>query len=216
MKNSLINPSKFAKHFFPNYLIWNFPNEVNSVFLTFDDGPTEELTVKILNILGEKKIKATFFIVGENIEKKPELYKQIINSGHEVGNHTHNHLKGWKSETISYFRNVLKASKQIDSALFRPPYGKITLRQAKYLKNRFDIIMWSVLTYDFDKTVSPEECLLLSMEVKPGNIVVFHDNVKSADNLLYALPRFIDFCLSKGYVFKTISEGLNKKEEVLF
>lgn len=212
----MINPSKFAKHFLPNYLIWDFPNEVNSVFLTFDDGPTQELTVKILDILQQKKVKATFFIVGENIQKHPDLFNQIINQGHEVGNHTYNHLKGWKSETIGYFRNVLKASKLIDSKLFRPPYGKITLRQAKYIKNRFDIIMWSILTYDFDKSVSPEDCLLLSMDVKPGNIVVFHDNIKSEDNLLYALPRFIDYCFSKGYKFKTISEGFPKKEEVLF
>ncbi len=209
MKPLLAGSSKYAKYFLPNYFIWKLSPIDNAIYLTFDDGPTQELTQKILNILTEKNIKASFFIVGENIIKQPELYQQIINAGHEVGNHTYNHLKGWDSSTISYLKNVLKASKLIKTKLFRPPYGKTSLGQANCLKKRFKIIMWSILTYDFDKNVSPEECLSLSLEVKPGNIVVFHDNIKSQKNLLYALPLFIDFCQSKGYIFKTISEGLN-------
>lgn len=209
MKPTLAGSSKIAKYFLPDYFIWELSPNDNAVYLTFDDGPTPELTNQILEILSIKKVKATFFIVGENVQKHPKLFQKIIDNNHCVGNHTFNHLKGWDSSNISYLKNILKASNYIPSNLFRPPYGKLSLNQAKSLTSRFKIIMWSILSYDYDKTVTAEECLSLSLDVKPGDIVVFHDNVKSSKNMLYSLPKFIDFCLAKGYHFKTINEGLS-------
>lgn len=209
MKPILAGKTKIAQFFFPDYIIWELSKKDKAIYLTFDDGPTPELTHQILNILTTKKVKATFFVVGENAQKHPKPIQDIVSNGHDIGNHTFNHLNGWNSSLLYYLKNVLKAQKVIKSDLFRPPYGKISFNQAKALKNRFNIIMWSILSYDFDKKISPDECLAMSLEAKPGNIVVFHDNIKSSENMLYALPKFIDFCLSKGYCFKTISEGLN-------
>ena len=195
---------KWASHILPSYYLWNVENKNNEIYLTFDDGPTLELTEKILEILSKKNVLATFFLVGNNVDKHPKLYDLIIENGHSIGNHTHNHLKGWKTPTNLYVQNVVKASRIIDSNLFRPPYGKMTLRQGHRLKSQFKIIMWSLLTKDYDNSISPEYCLSRAKKVKSGDIIVFHDNVKASKNMLYALPLFIDFALEKGFVFKKL------------
>lgn len=196
---------RFVKHLLPNYY-WCIPNDKKEIFLSFDDGPTSELTEIILNILSKKNVKATFFLVGENVLKYPDLYNSILKEGHRVGNHTFNHLKGWETSNNEYVENVIKASDCIHSNLFRPPYGKISPRQGKLLKSQYKIIMWSVLTRDYDKKTSPEECLSRANRVKSGDIIVFHDHIKAQKNMLYALPRFIDFAQEKGFVFKTLPE----------
>ena len=195
---------KIAKTLSPSHLIWEGDKTNKAIYLTFDDGPTPQLCEKILEILEEKNIKANFFLVGENVKKHPELFQKIIAQGHGIGNHTYNHLKGWKSNWFNYTKNTLKASQLIDSNLFRPPYGKIKASQIRVLKKRFCIVMWSVLTYDIDKTVSKEKCLKNALKAKPGSIVVFHDNIKAAENMLYALPKFINHYLEKGYKFKVL------------
>ena len=194
----------WASYVLPNYYIWRMPCDKKQVFLTFDDGPTPELTEKILDILTEKNVHATFFSVGHNVFKYPYLYKLIIEKGHAVGNHTYHHLKGWSTSVDLYVENVKKASSVINSKLFRPPYGKITFSQARILKSDYNIIMWSLLTKDYDINLSPENCLNRAKKLKKGDIVVFHDNVKASKNMLYALPLFIDFALEKGFEFKKL------------
>ena len=154
-------------------------------------------------MLEEYNAKATFFCVGDNIRKYPETYREIIRRGHQTGNHTYHHLNGWKTENTTYFNDIEKAKKLIKSDLFRPPYGKISPLQIKKLKQQFRIIMWSVLTYDFSKKLSPEQCLNNALTgLKPGSIVVFHDSEKSADNMFYALPGFLKQCRKKGLTVK--------------
>lgn len=205
MKLDRLNIYRFVRHLFPTYY-WCFPNDKKEIYLSFDDGPTPELTKIILNILAKKNVKATFFLVGENVLKYPDLYNSIIEEGHRVGNHSFNHLKGWETPKNEYVENVKKASEYIYSNLFRPPYGKISYKQGKHLKLDYTIIMWSILTRDYDKKISPEDCLYRANKVKSGDIIVFHDHLKAQENMLYALPKFIDFAHKKGFVFKTIPE----------
>lgn len=197
---------RFARHLSPDNYYWCIPNDKNEIYLSFDDGPSLELTEIILNILAKKNVKATFFLVGENVVKYSNLYNSILIEGHRLGNHTFNHLKGWKTSKKEYVENVVKASDYIHSNLFRPPYGKILFSQGKLLKSKYKIIMWSVLTRDYNRMVLPEECLSRAMKVKTGDIIVFHDHIKAQKNMLYALPRFIDFAQEKGFVFKTLPE----------
>ena len=204
MKQTFDGLLKWAGLILPNYYQWKIDNENNEIYLTFDDGPTPELTEIIIEILAKKNVKATFFLVGNNVDKHPKLYDLILENNHSVGNHTYNHLKGWKTPTNVYIQNIDKAKKIIDSHLFRPPYGKMTLRQGHRIQSHFKIIMWTLLTKDYDSSISPEECLSRAKKVKSGDIVVFHDNVKSSKNMLYALPLFIDYALEKGFVFKKL------------
>lgn len=189
-------------------LIWKLPNTENRLFLTFDDGPIPHLTMEILKILSDFEVKASFFCVGENIQKHPELYERIIADGHEIGNHSYNHLSGWKTPVPLYVENVEKAAAVIPSKLFRPPYGQIKYDQIKLLKSQYQIIMWSILSGDFDPKLSPEECLFNVLQSKSGDIVVFHDNIKAKEKVLFALPRFLDHFLKKGFQFTRLSEQL--------
>ncbi len=198
----MVTVPKIIRAFYPD-LIWQ-KNE-QGIFLTFDDGPHPGITPAVLKILKDSDVKATFFCVGDNVKKYPDIYKNIIDEGHKTGNHTFNHLNGWKTPTEPYIDNVLKADNLIDSKLFRPPYGKIKRSQIKELKKDFDIIMWSVLTYDFSKKTSPEKCFKNSLKgLKDGSIIVFHDNIKADKNLFYALPRFIKAAKEQGFEFKTL------------
>ena len=191
------------KTIFPSNLIWDIHTEDKIIYLTIDDGPTPDLTPAILNILKEFNAQATFFCVGENIKKHPFLYSEILNAGHTAGNHTFNHLNGWKTATADYINNVGQCKQLVAGDLFRPPYGRISFSQNQALRKDFRIVMWSVLSGDFDQKVSKEKCLgNVIKHAKQGSIVVFHDHIKAARNLLYALPGFLEEFEKKGYRFE--------------
>jgi peptidoglycan/xylan/chitin deacetylase (PgdA/CDA1 family) len=184
----------------PSSLLWQVKTGEKKVFLTFDDGPIPGLTDQILTILSHYSAKATFFCVGENVVKYPEIYTRIIDQGHSTGNHTYHHLKGWSTDYNEYLEDIREAGKYIDSVLFRPPYGLMTYRQAKMLAMDYRVVMWSVLTRDFDLSVSREECLQTATQgIRPGAIIVFHDNHKAREKVLYALPRFLEEIERQGY-----------------
>ena len=186
-------------------LLWQMPSDGNSLYLTFDDGPDPATTPSILKILKAFGIKASFFCVGENVEDHPELYEQILTNGHVVGNHSYNHLKGWEYNTAQYLENVHKCSKLVRSKLFRPPYGKMKAAQRKALVKDYDVIMWTVLSRDYDKKVSKETCLEKSWKyTRPGAIVLFHDHQKSIEKVEWVLPRYIERVMENGYEFEVL------------
>lgn len=195
------------KKIFPNY-VWDIPNNENKVYLTFDDGPTPEITEWTLNQLQQHNAKATFFCIGDNIRKYPEIFNKVIASGNSIGNHTFNHLNGWKTETSDYIENTKLCTTEISKLktknyqLFRPPYGKIKPSQSKPLRKLgYKIIMWDIISYDFDSTITPEKCLQNVLKnVKSGSIIVFHDSKKAFNNLEYSLPRILEFLNEKGFV----------------
>ena len=186
--------------------IWNIPQKKNVVHLTFDDGPTLLATEWILKTLADYNAKATFFCVGNNVEKNPELYQKILDNGHAVGNHTHTHRDLYRTKTDNYIGDIDKAAMFIDSKLFRPPYGKITYRTAKRLFAKgFKIVLWSVLSYDFDNSLSAEKVLQKCIKhTKPGAILVFHDNVKAFDTLQAVLPVYLNYFKQQNYSFEAI------------
>jgi len=195
---------KLVQWMFPQR-VWAFHASEKEVYLTFDDGPIPEITPWVLDELKKNNAKATFFCIGDNIQKYPEIFKRILSEGHSVGNHTFNHLNGWKTSTSAYLENVIKAENsmrknselriQNSELFFRPPYGKITSKQAKILlKKGFKIIMWNVLSYDYDANVSEEKCLQNVLKnMKSGSIIVFHDSKKAEKNLRYVLPKVLEF-----------------------
>jgi len=201
------------KALFPKNALYRIPLQKKTIYLTFDDGPIPEITEWVLDILEQKKINATFFCIGENIKKHPKIFERILNQNHMVGNHTFNHLKGWSTDAEVYKENTLLCEDYLPPAtyLFRPPYGRITKKQAELLQEKkYRIVMWDVLSGDFEKSVSPETCLKKCIKyTENGSIVVFHDSIKAAKNLKYTLPKYIDFCLKEGYEFKTL-ENENK------
>lgn len=193
--------------YFKEY-IWENPNTEDKIYLTFDDGPIPEVTPWVLDVLADYDIKATFFCVGDNISKHPEIFQRIINDNHSVGNHTYNHLNGWKTSEQDYLDNFNKTQKLIDnhkstSKLFRPPYGRITRSQAKTIKDLgFDIIMWSVLSKDYKAQIKPEKVYdNILLNTKSGSIIVCHDNVKAYEVLKQSLPRSIEALMEKGFGF---------------
>ena len=186
-------------------LVWNTPNRMRKIYLTFDDGPTPGVTDWTLNILKQYNIKATFFLIGNNIKQNPEIFEKIKIDGHAIGNHTYDHNNGWKTKDKDYIESITNCHKLTHSKLFRPPYGRIRKAQVKLLKDDFKIVMWSVLSGDFDPKTSPEKCLKnVIKNTQPGSIIVFHDSVKAFDKLKYSLPKAIDYLLAKGYVFDVI------------
>lgn len=187
------------------------------IFLTFDDGPLPDITNWVLDVLKEKNIKATFFCVGENVEKHPAVFQRILDEKHSVGNHTYNHLNGWKCDSFKYLQNVEECEKSFlkfpvsntnqsrSKKLFRPPYGKLKQSQISFLTPQYSIIMWDVLSGDYDKKTSPERCLEnVTRCIRNGSIVVFHDSYKAEKNLKYTLPLFIEHALEKGYSFNAL------------
>lgn len=185
-----------------NKSIWRKEKKKNNIYLTFDDGPIPELTPWVLDILKERNIKATFFCVGENIVKHPEIFERIKNEGHAVGNHTHNHLKGWTTSDEAYLQNVQACQELTQTDLFRPPYGRATQSQLRQLAKTYRIIMWDVLTGDYDPTISPDQVYRNAVDyVRNGSIIVFHDNIKAKENLQYALPKSLDELLARGFRF---------------
>lgn len=197
---------------YPN-LIWHKPNKAKKIYLTFDDGPIPDVTTWVLDILKEEQIKATFFCIGDNVTKNPEIFKQIQKDGHAIGNHTFNHLKGWETKTETYLSNVAKCQLEFEkqtvvkNKLFRPPYGKIKRSQINALhKKGYKIIMWEILTYDFDSSCKSELCLNKTLKnTKSGSIIVFHDSVKASKNLKAILQQTIQELKKRGFVFEVIS-----------
>ncbi len=186
-------------------LTWSIEGEIDKVYLTFDDGPTPGVTKKVLEFLNDFKIKATFFCVGNNIKRNPDIFQEVISQGHKTGNHTYNHLNGWKSPFEEYINNVAKSEENVRSSLFRPPYGKITRRQSTFLLKKYNIIMWTALSGDFDHRTSKDQCLYNALNINgKGSIVVFHDSIKAKERMFYALPRFIEECLKRNYSFHLI------------
>ncbi|MEO6001092.1 MAG: polysaccharide deacetylase family protein [Chitinophagaceae bacterium] len=203
----LVNTPWVVKKFiYPRY-IWNMPGKEKKIYLSFDDGPHPTITPIVLEQLKEHNAKASFFCIGKNVAENPDLYKQIIEEGHSVGNHTHNHLNGWEVNDKAYLKNITTAAKYIDSSLFRPPYGRITRFQAKQVMEilNYDIIMWSVLSGDFDSSLSPEDCWNNVLKATgAGSIVVFHDSEKAKKRVLYALPKLLTYYSERGYSFERI------------
>jgi len=185
--------------------LWRITTEEKAVYLTFDDGPVPVVTPAILTLLKEQNIVATFFCVGDNVSKYPEIYKQIIDEGHAIGNHTYNHLNGLKNKNKDYFSNIERAAGLIHSNLFRPPYGLLKKSQYRKLINRYKIVLWDVISCDYDPTLSPEQVYSNVMDfVRDGSIISFHDSNKAEKNILTVLPKIIDQLKKEGYVFKKI------------
>ncbi len=175
------------------------------VYLTFDDGPIPEATPLVLDILKEYKAKATFFCVGDNVQKHPDVFQRIISEGHSFGNHTFNHIDGWRSSVKEYTDNVNKCAGVVKSNLFRPPYGRIMLKQFRRLKKEYKMIFWDVLSMDYDKELSAENCFdLVKRYTRPGSIIVFHDSIKAKDKIPHLLPKSLEFLASEGYELKAI------------
>ena len=197
----LVRPPKILRSLYKDS-IWRMDKTQQTIYLTFDDGPIPELTPWVLDVLNKYQVKATFFCVGENIIKNPDIFNRIIAEGHQVGNHTHNHLKGWQTKTRDYLANVEKCQALTKTDLFRPPYGRIGRKQYKTLSKQYKMIFWDVLSYDYDKFTNPEKCLENSIKfTQNGSIIVFHDNIKAKDNLKYTLPHYIDYFLKLNYTF---------------
>ncbi len=195
-----------TKMLYPS-LIWNIPSE-NSIFLTFDDGPHPEITNWVLEELSKHDAHATFFLLGKNVSKHPELVKKTQAHGHKIGNHTYSHLKGWTTDDEMYLKDFKRCAKELNefeggNNLFRPPYGRIKKSQIDKLKNE-RIIMWSKLSWDFVSDLNIAESIRQLKKSKPGDILVFHENEKSFNNLKILLPRLLDFFNSKGYKLDTI------------
>jgi peptidoglycan/xylan/chitin deacetylase (PgdA/CDA1 family) len=204
----------FLPWIFPE-LAWRINTDKKEIFLTFDDGPVPGPTEFVLDTLAKFNAKATFFCIGDNIRKYPEVFAKVIAAGHSIGNHTFNHLKGWNHSTRDYINNIELCANQIatvssrqstvDSGFFRPPYGRITRDQIKSVKNTHKIIMWDVLTQDYRQSLSKENCLAGSLKVsRPGSIVVFHDSLKAERNLSYALPKYLEHFSKEGYIFSAL------------
>jgi peptidoglycan/xylan/chitin deacetylase (PgdA/CDA1 family) len=194
-------PPKFLRRLMPQ-LVWEMPAgscSPQDVYLTFDDGPTPVITEWILGELARWDAKATFFCLGRNVEAHPDLCERIVAEGHRVGNHTCNHLTGWGGDVERYVDDVDRAARVIGGTLFRPPYGRITPVQARSLEGRYRIVMWNIISRDYNRALSPRACLdNVTNHVQPGDIVVFHDSAKAWRNMSYALPRTLEYLHSRG------------------
>lgn len=215
-----VRPPFFLKWYYSNHLIWNKDSTEKFVYLTFDDGPIPNVTSFVLNTLKSFDVKATFFCIGDNISKHPEVFEQIKAGGHAIANHTYNHLKGWKTDDETYLNNFWHCQELTGTNLFRPPYGRIKKSQISKLVNSWQltigkelktenselqIVMWDVLSGDFDLKLSPEKCYQnVIKHTRNGSIIVFHDSLKAWDRLEYALPKSIEYLLLQGYQFKTL------------
>jgi peptidoglycan-N-acetylglucosamine deacetylase len=208
----LVKTPFWLKLLYPK-LIWDADTANRCIYLTFDDGPIPIVTPFVLNILKQYNAKATFFCIGDNVRKHPEVFDQLKKEGHAVGNHTFNHLNGWQTDDKTYLDNFLQADKLLDTKLFRPPYGRIKRAQIKLLqqaKPGLQIIMWSALSADFDAAINPETCLAnATKNTKAGDIVLFHDSLKARERMEYALPRALEYWTTQGYSFKSLAEDGN-------
>jgi len=199
----------FLVPFFYSKRIWHFPRAEKTIYLTFDDGPIPEVTPWVLNELKKYNAKATFFCVGKNIEENPGIFKQLSMEGHTVGNHTFNHLNANSVSDKDYLENILKADTYFEKGpkLFRPPYGKLSAKKAsKLYKKGYKIVMWDVLSADFDQTITEESCLKnVINNAQNGSIIIFHDSKKAEKNLNYVLPKVLEHFSEKGFTFQAIA-----------
>ncbi|RNL55513.1 polysaccharide deacetylase family protein [Pedobacter jejuensis] len=223
----LVKSPLLLKWYYPS-LLWNKPRTEKVIYLTFDDGPIPNVTEFVLKTLKAFNAEATFFCIGDNISKYPEVFQQVKNDGHAIGNHTYNHLKGWVTDDKTYIENTLKCQQLTQTNLFRPPYGRIKKSQIKKLaasyqlpvtglqeqtgdkqhtthKTSSQIVMWDVLSGDFDQKLSPEKCYQnVINNTRNGSIIVFHDSLKAFDRLVYALPKVLKYFSDKGFTFSTL------------
>ena len=216
MHRYLIKTPWWVKKIFSGY-VWSFPDDKPDVYLTFDDGPHPEITTWVLSELKKYNAPATFFCIGKNVRAYPEIYKRIIQEGHSIGNHTYNHLNAWKTSAHQYEQDIENAAAVIDSNLFRPPYGRILNKNIAGIKQvlgkEAKIVMWDVLSGDFDKNISQQQCLQNVLKnTGAGSIIVFHDSLKAFKNLEYAFPLVLENLQQRGYTFKKIE--MNKSLEV--
>ncbi|MDA3779307.1 MAG: polysaccharide deacetylase family protein [Bacteroidales bacterium] len=187
------------------HITWHFKGEEKRIYLTFDDGPTPDITQWVLSVLKDYNAKASFFCLGKNVEKYPEICSQIIKQGHSVGNHSYSHLNGWLCKNKKYFKDIEQADTIIKSKLFRPPYGKIKPSQIKYLKEKYKIVIWDVLSKDYDSSISPKKCYQRVVKLtKNGSVIVFHDTNKAQINLQYTLPGILKYYDELGFEFCAI------------
>ena len=199
-----IKPPKIIRKLFPTF-IWNFPDEKDGIFLTFDDGPRPEVTPWVLDLLDKYNAKATFFCIGKNVEMFPQLFEEIKRRGHAVGNHSYSHVKGWGMNTGDYVRDIDIAGDMIKSNLFRPHYARIGHNQARVLHERYHTIMWNIISRDYNRNISGEACARNVIPyIEPGAIIVFHDSIKCSPNLFVALPQVLEAIKEKGLVCKRI------------
>jgi peptidoglycan/xylan/chitin deacetylase (PgdA/CDA1 family) len=209
----MIHKTPFFLPYLYSSLTWRIDTPEKELYLTFDDGPIPGPTEFVLETVSRLQASVTFFCIGDNVGKHPAVFRKIIEHGHAVGNHTFNHLNGWRTRCEDYVRNTQKCEEQIKTLqngdqsrtpLFRPPYGRITRQQIRALSD-YKIIMWDVLSIDYNKNLSPEACLRNTLRAcRPGSIVVFHDSLKAEKNLTYALPRLIEHFAGEGFVFKAL------------
>ena len=196
-------PPLILRWIYPRAL-WRMDRNDKSVYLTFDDGPIPGVTPWVLDLLDKYDIKATFFLVGDNVRKHPEEFKMIVERGHRVGNHTFNHIRGFEYFSDNYLENTEKANELIKSDLFRPPHGHMRWMQYFQLRSKYKIVMWDLVTRDYSKRLNGEDVFkVVKKYVRNGSIITFHDSLKSEKNLKYALPRSIEWLLKEGYTFKT-------------
>lgn len=201
-----VSPPIIYKLFFRD-AVFRVPVKEKKLFLTFDDGPVPQATPFVLEQLRKYNAKATFFCIGKNVKENFPLYQQVLAEGHKTANHTFNHLNGWKTRTAEYLADTAICAEQVESNLFRPPYGKITASQYSQIKSHYSIILWDVLSWDFLPKVSPEKCLSNVLKnAKPGSIIVFHDSQKAFKNMSYALPRVLQHFVEKGYEFEALKK----------
>ena len=199
-------PWLIRKWLYPSYL-WQMPRKEKKIYLSFDDGPHPLATPLVLAELKRYQAKASFFCIGKNVAAHPEIYKQLLLDGHTVGNHTHDHCNGWKTNDAHYLDNIIKAGLYIDSHLFRPPYGRITRFQAKQVteKLHYRLVMWSVLSGDFDTGITPQKCWRnVQKAAGNGSIIVFHDSEKAMERMIFALKKTLDYFSKQGFAFEKL------------
>lgn len=198
-----VKPPLYADRYL-NKFLWRVESS-DKIYLTFDDGPTPEITIKVLDILDKYNIKSTFFCLGRNVDKYKSIYNEIIKRGHGVGNHSYSHLNGWKTKLDEYLNDVSLATENIKTNLFRPPYGKIRPRQLKAVSEKYKVVMWDVLSGDYSPRINKDTCYNNVVKTaKEGSIIVFHDSIKASENLFYALPKSIEYFLKKGFKFDVL------------
>lgn len=207
----LISPPSVCRFMFPA-MIWQMPEGEKCLYLTFDDGPHPTITPQVLDILHKYNAKATFFCIGNNVQKYPETFELLKKEGHSIGSHTFNHENGWKTGTDDYVKSVIDANNLIHSNLFRPPYGKVRYSQIKKLRKLasgeepLNIVAWTVIAYDWDKGLTPEQVYNNVIDnVKDGAIIAFHDSGKAYPRMIEALPKVLDYFTGRGYSFKAIT-----------